>query len=237
MTGITAASFSTLIGGGTILVVPVLIHLGLPAHTAVATNRVGVFGLAVTGWVGFQQQRLIRHPIAWGLGLACGAGAIAGTYVLMAISESTLRNIIAAVSLGLLLFTAFQPSLGVSSARPPSPLRWWAGLPAAAFLGAYGSVYGAGLGTFLTYLLVLLFGQTFLESAGTRKVSIGLQALLSSILYYRAGLIHGAAAANLFVGMGIGSYLGARYGTKLGNQAIRYAFLLLAAYFCLKLLW
>ena len=210
--------------------------MGLPAHMAVATNRIGVFGLSVTGWIAFQQQRLIRHRIAWALGIACGIGAALGTQVLLAISETVLRWIIAAMSVGLLLFTGFQKEVGVGAASKSAGVRWGLGIPAAIALGAYGSVYGAGLGTFLTYLLVILFGQTFLESAGTRKVSIGLQALVSAGLYYRENLIHWPAAVNLFIGMAIGSYVGAHYGTSLGNIWIRRAFLTLAALLSLKIL-
>lgn len=155
---------------------------------------------------------------------------------MMAIPESALRTIIAAASLGLLIFTALKKDLGVVSPPAPSPLRWWLGVPAAMLLGAYGSLYGAGLGTFLTYLLVILFGQTFLESAGTRKVSIGLQALLSSILYIRAGIIDPWAALNLFIAMGLGSYFGARYGSRLGNAFVRRAFITLAGVLCIKIL-
>lgn len=234
MTGVGAASFSTLIGGGTLLTVPALILIGLPAHSAVATNRIGVFGLSITGWVAFQQQKLIRHRIAWSIGIACGAGAILGTMVLLSISETTLKTFIAVVSFALLLFTAFQKDIGIASAGK-SRLRWSLGIPLAFVLGAYGSVYGAGLGTLLTYLLVILFGQTFLESAGTRKVAIGLQAIISSILYYRANLLQWPAAVNLFFGMAIGSYFGARYGSKLGNVWIRRAFLALTAVLILKI--
>ena len=236
VTGLTAASFSTLIGGGTLLTVPVLILLQVPAHTAVATNRIGVFGLAITGWVAFQQQGLIRHSLSWALGLACGVGAIFGTMILLSISEAALKGFIAAVSVLLLIFTALQKEIGVAAPPKRGAVRWAVGLPLAVVLGAYGSVYGAGLGTFLTYLLVILFGQTFLQSAGTRKVAIGMQAIVSSILYYRANLIHWPSAANLFVSMGIGSYRGARYGTRLGNVWIRRAFMTLAAVLSLKIL-
>jgi len=61
-----------------------------------------------------------------------------------------------------------------------------------------------------------------------------MQAILSSILYYRAGLIHWPAAANLFVGMAIGSYIGASYGSRLGNLWIRRAFLALAGALSVK---
>ena len=213
--------------------------MGLPAHTAVATNRVGVFGLAATGWVPFQKQKLIRHNIAWVLGIACGFGAVIGTKIFLSISETTLRQIIGVVSVGLLLFTALKKEIGVASAarEGAGAMQWVLGIFLAVGLGAYGSIYGAGFGTFFTYVLIYLFGQTFLESAGTRKAAEGIQALVSSYLYYRENLIAWPEAVNLFVGMGIGSYLGALYGANIGNLWIRRAFLALAAVLSVKILW
>ncbi len=154
--------------------------------------------------------------------------------VFLNLSDVVLQRIIGAVGLGLLFFTALQKDAGIQSPGFCHPRRWIAGIPAAFILGAYGSIYGAGLGTFLTYLLVFVFGQTFLESAGTRKFALGLQSLVASALYWRAGLIDWPSAANLFISMGIGSYIGARYGTKLGNLWIRRLFLTVAAVLTLK---
>lgn len=206
-----------------------MIHLGISPHIAVATNRIGVVGLGLTGYVAFQEQRLIRHGLAWAVGIACGLGAIAGAVVFMTLSELSLRYFIALASAFLLLITAFQKDLGVVSKSDPSKYRWAVGIPLSMTLGAYGSVYGAGFGTLITYMLVLNFGQSFLESAATRKVAEGLQAIVSSILYIRAGLIDWPMAINLFIGMGVGSYFGAKYGSKIGNVWLRRAFLILAA--------
>ncbi len=203
---------------------------------AVATNRIGVFGLAITGWVAFQQQRLIRHAVSWVLGCACGIGAILGTMVFLSISETVLRNFIGGMSVALLVFTGFKKDIGLSSPGMSGRVRWGLGIPLTIVLGAYGSIYGAGLGTFLTYLLVILFGQTFWESAGAQNVAIGMQAIISCILYYRLGLIHWPTAINLFFGMGLGSYIGARYGSQLDNVWIRRAFILLTAVLSLKML-
>jgi len=44
-----ASAFGTLIGGASLITIPLLILLGLPPHMAIGTDRFGVMGI---GWAG-----------------------------------------------------------------------------------------------------------------------------------------------------------------------------------------
>lgn len=230
LAGLFAASYSTLIGGGTLVTVPVMIYFGIPPQISVATNRVGVLGLSIAGWTAFHRQGLIHYKLAAVVALACGAGSLAGAHILVNIPADVLKKIIGGVGLALAAVALVQSDAGlVEVAKPRRGKIWLIGVPLAFALGMYGSIYGAGLGTALTYMLILMFGQTFLQSAGTRKLALCLQALVASVYFYFHGLIHLPAAANLLVSMSIGSYLGVHYGARLGNRVLKYLFLGLAA--------
>jgi len=68
--GIIGGSYGTLVGGTSIITIPVLIFLGLPPHTAIGTDRLGIAGLTITGWYKFHEKGLINYPIALRLGVA-----------------------------------------------------------------------------------------------------------------------------------------------------------------------
>ena len=57
------------------------------------------------------------------------------------------------------------------------------------FLGVYGGFYGAGTATFLCYILILLFKQTFLECAATVKIAALLMCATAASIF----AINGAA--------------------------------------------
>ena len=61
----TAAGFiNTFAGGGSMLVVPFLIFIGLPANVANATNRIAILLQNVVSVSGFKQKKyLISKPI------------------------------------------------------------------------------------------------------------------------------------------------------------------------------
>ena len=46
LVGLFASFFSTIVGGGALIKIPTLIFLGLPAQTAVATDRLSTLGFS-----------------------------------------------------------------------------------------------------------------------------------------------------------------------------------------------
>ena len=62
--GLIAGCLNTLAGGGSLITLPALIALGLPADIANATNRLGIFAQSITGAKGFDYYgRLDRGAI------------------------------------------------------------------------------------------------------------------------------------------------------------------------------
>ena len=51
-----AASYATLTGGASFVVIPSLIFLGVPVHFAVASARLGFLGIMITGIYKFNQK-------------------------------------------------------------------------------------------------------------------------------------------------------------------------------------
>lgn len=53
---IVAGGYGTLVGGSSLLTIPILILLGVPPHTAVASNRLGVMGITTSGLYKLNQK-------------------------------------------------------------------------------------------------------------------------------------------------------------------------------------
>jgi len=47
--GLIVSFYGTLVGGGSLITIPKLIILGLPPHTAIGTDRLGILGVTIAG--------------------------------------------------------------------------------------------------------------------------------------------------------------------------------------------
>ena len=82
MTGVLAGFINTLAGGGSMLTLPALMMLGMPADVANATNRVGVLMQSVTGAKGFSDQDKLDHNAVLPILVPTVIGALVGSHLL-----------------------------------------------------------------------------------------------------------------------------------------------------------
>jgi uncharacterized membrane protein YfcA len=103
-------------------------------------------------------------------------------------------------------------------------------------IGIYGGFYGAMAGTFLLYVLLFIFKQTFLEGTGTLKLTSLMMTTTAALVFAMKGAIHYPMAASMFLGCAIGSYFGAHYSDRIGNVWIKRLFIAIVLIMVVKLI-
>ncbi len=234
--GLVGSSFGTLVGGSGLIVVPTLIFLGLSPQSAIATSQFGGAGSAIFGLYEFNRKKLLDVKLGSILAVTAILGAVVGANWVLRVNQSQLRLFVAAATVVILLVFLIKPQAGLQpSSKKRSKKRYAVGLPISFFLGVYGGFYGVNLGTFLSYLLILVFGQTFLESAATRKI-VGLLLILAAIVVFATHhVIDYRYGAFLFAGSGTGSYLGAHFSDRIGNLWVKRLFIVVVLILAAKL--
>jgi uncharacterized membrane protein YfcA len=215
--------FGTLVGGTSLITIPVLIFLGLPPHTAIGTDRLGIAGLTTMGWYKFHEKGLINYPISLMMGVAALIGSFLGANLVLEISMAILKKIIAIVTVLILIIVVGQPKLGV------------VGIFSSFIIGIYGGFYGAMAGTFLLYVLLFIFKRTFLEGTATLKLSSLMMTTMAALVFAIKGAIDYPLAAAMFLGCTIGSYFGAHYSDRIGNVWIKRLFIAIVLIMVVKL--
>jgi uncharacterized membrane protein YfcA len=236
-TSIIGASFGTLVGGTSLLTIPVLIFLGLPPHTAIGTDRLGIAGLTTVAWYKFHQKGLINYPISLWMGVAAVIGSFLGANLALEISMGLLRKIIAIVTVAILVIVIAQPRLGLERSKGVIQGRaYGVGIFITFIIGVYGGFYGAMAGTFLLYVLLFVFKQTFLEGTATLKLTSLMMTTMAAVVFAGKGAIDYPMAAAMFLGCAVGSYIGAHYSDRIGNVWIKRLFILIVLIMVIKLL-
>lgn len=102
--GTTAGFINTFAGGGSMLVVPFLIFIGLPANVANATNRIAILLQNVVSVGSFKQKKILDFKTDSKLLLPVALGSIAGAFIAVDINEEIFKKVIA----GLLIIMFFM---------------------------------------------------------------------------------------------------------------------------------
>jgi len=231
-------SFGTLVGGGSLITIPTLILLGVPPHTAIGTDRLGMAGIGAAGWYQFHKKRLIDYKVGFILAVPTMVGSILGANIVLQINEAMLKQAIAVITILVLFFMiVVNPRVGIEKTEHVVINRdYLIGAASGFFIGMYGGFCGVGAATFLSYILILLFRQTFLECAATVKIAALLMTSMAASIFAINGAIHYSFAITMFIGASIGSYIVAHYSEAIGNVWIKRLFSFVVLIMAIKLL-
>lgn len=158
--GLVAGALNTLAGGGSLLLVPALMLVGMPGDIANASSRVAILGQCVTGAATFahggrlptRAARTIIPPTL--VGAALGAGI--ATQVPNRVFEPLLLGSLVVMALALLLNPArFAPPPNAE----PLPARGATAIAGLGIAGLYGGILQAGAG--LIFLAILAGGLRY----------------------------------------------------------------------------
>ncbi len=215
--GVIAGVVNTLAGGGSLLSVPLLIFVGLPADIANGTNRVGVLvqnltamqGFASGGVPGLARARRLLVPVV----LGAGVGAIG----VARLSADDFEKVFGVVML-LLLIPMLRGGGGPSEARP----TWSAPVSFGVFfvIGVYGGAIQAGVGL----VLIAALSRSGIDLVLANSIKVIVIALLTAVavvVFIVEDKIAWGPALVLTVGFGLGGWLGARLAVRRGERVIR----------------
>lgn len=222
LVGLVSGYINTLAGAGSLLTLPLLIFLGLPATVANGTNRVGILIQSIVATFSFKKQQTFEWGDGLYLGIPSVAGAVVGAFMAVRLDEFLMKRIIGFLLLFMLLLVFFKPDVwikGHSSGQTKKSL-WH--LPVYFVIGFYGGFIQAGVGYFLLAGLVLVSGYNLVKANGLKVFIIFLftiPALGIFIYNQQVNLLYG-----LFLGVGssTGAFIGARSAKKYGAKYVMY---------------
>jgi len=215
--GALAGVVNTLAGGGSLLTVPLLTFVGLPANVANGTNRVGILiQNSVASW-GFWREGVPGFAKAAPLVLPIVCGAVVGAYWASQLTAATFQRLFGVVMLLLLI-----PTLRGRRAGSGARADWPGWLRTLLFfgIGLYGGAFQAGVGLLTLYALSL-GGTDLIRSNAVKVVLNSCFTLVVLPIFLLARQVAWLPALALGVGFAIGGALGPRIAVRGGERVIR----------------
>ncbi len=219
--GALAGVINTLAGSGSLVTLPMLVFLGLPADVANGTNRVGVLLQNVVGISVFRRFGSFEPAFNRWLVATAIAGALLGAWIATILDKSAMEIAIGIVMVVMLVVLISNPKRWlreqseVTTGRPG-----WLALLLFFGIGIYGGFIQAGVGVLLLSALVLVSGYTLNHANMIKLVIVLLMAMISLPLFVLNNQIDWALGGLMAIGQGIGAWLAANYATRVPNANV-----------------
>lgn len=229
--------FSVMTGGAGLIMTPLMVAFGMPPVNAIAATKFSYLGSSITGTIKFHKEKKIDYKIALPLTLYAVVGAFLAAFLLFLVPPSFLKMFIAFMMLGILALVVFNRNIGVKD-KELAESRWRMFFGGLLILVAVvmGTLAGGGLIVLISYVLVLLFGESFMHSAGTQKILNDVIFIILAAIFMVKGVVQYEIAVPLLVSASLGGWFGAVYGLSRSAIWIKNTFMVVIVLLSTKIL-
>ncbi len=219
--GVVSGFLNILAGGGSLLTLPLLIFIGLPAVEANGTNRVAIVVQNLCALRSYKNSGVLNWKIALMCALPAVIGAIIGSSLAVTIEETLFRQVLAVVMLLMLVVTAIDPVKrwrntlheGERTLRWPLLLGFFV-------IGLYGGFIQAGVG-FLILMVTMMAGMDLVKGNVLKVVVVLIFNIPAVMIFAWHGQVDWLLGSVLASGNAVGAMVAARLAVTRGHEWIR----------------
>jgi uncharacterized membrane protein YfcA len=236
LVGIVAGFLNIIAGGGSLLTLPLLMFLGLPAATANGTLRIAVFFQNLVGITGFKKLGVFPARLS----LLCIPPALLGSYIganlAITVDEMLFRRLLALVMVLVLIIMAIDPMKRFRcSEMHMTPTRLIMLIVSFFCIGIYGGFVQAGVG-FLIITALLFHGLDLVRINAVKVMVIFAFTAIALGVFVVHGQVDYLLGFSLAIGTSAGGWIGTHFAVKKGHEWIKRFVIATVLIFALRLL-
>jgi uncharacterized membrane protein YfcA len=221
--GFVAGFMNTLAGSGSLLTLPMLILLGLPANVANGTNRVGVLMQNIVAVATFRRRGVLDLRGAWKLVVPAVLGAVIGAELAVDLDEALMRRAIGVLMLVLLALMALNPERWIAEQATRREPRWWVEVPVFFAIGVYGGFIQVSVGLFLLGGLVLGAGYNLVGANAMKNLIVLVFTAAALVVFVVNEQVSWTLGLLLGAGQAAGAWTAANVAVTRGARFVRTA--------------
>ena len=221
--GLVAGFINTVAGGGSVITLPLLMFIGLPANVANGTNRISILFQSIVGINTFSRNKVVKFGDDFRLAIPAGIGAAAGALTAVKINADLLKWIISGLMVLMLLMVIFNPDAWVKQKAgevksKPTLVQYVIFF----FIGIYGGFIQVGVGFFLLAGLVMGCGYDLIKANAVKVLIVLVFTIVSLLIFLTGSQVDILAGLLLAAGSMAGAWAGAKFTIRGGSKYIRY---------------
>ena len=227
LAGMVAGFINTLAGSGSLITLPLLMFLGLPANVANGTNRISILLQSLVGSVGFKKSQQLELKTGLWLAIPTVIGSIAGAFFALELNDLMMKRAIGILLVVMFFMVLFRPEVWLKGKQSSGSARInWLTILIFFVIGLYGGFIQAGVGFFLLGGLVMGAGFDLIKANALKNLLVFLYTPFALVVFivnhqvdYKAGLI-------LALGSMMGAWIATRIAVGRGAAFVRYVLLI-----------
>ena len=235
--GIFAGWLNVLAGGGSLLTVPVMLFMDIPAPVANGTNRIAILAQNITAVYTFFRRGFSDFKLSLSLSLAASFGAIGGAMLGVKLEGVWFDRILAIVMIIVMILMATEKKITQSENDQQQPKNLILGHICMIGAGFWGGFIQIGVGFILMPILHRVMGFNLIR-VNMYKVFIVLSYTIIALSIFATQLqLLWWAGLGLALGNSIGGWYGAHTTIDKGEVWIKVIMYLALSGFIIKLLF
>ncbi len=220
--GIVAGFINTLAGSGSLLTLPILIFLGLPANIANGTNRIAILFQSIVSVTSFKSQKILDVKQGVWLAIPAVVGSLAGAQMAVNINENLMEKCIAGLLIFMFFIILYKPERWIKGKAgfiqtKPSFIQVFVFFG----IGFYGGFIQAGVGIFLLAGLVFTVGTDLVKSNGLKNFIVLAYSPFALAVFIINKQVNWEMGLVLAAGNMIGAYVASKVAVSWGPKFIR----------------
>lgn len=227
--GFVGGLMNAIAGGGSFIIYPVLLGLGVPPVSANASGSLIVLPGQASAAFGYRQYLRTLSTWYYLLLIPGAVGGLLGAFLLSRTSDATFERIVPWFIIAAAVLLLAQPRLHAwlyNSKHRAARKKHRVSLGVMVCLGVlaisvYGGYFGAGFGIMMLAFLGLTKLTNIHQMNGLKNVIGTLLTMLIVVYFISQGLIAWQALPLLLLGNTIGGWVGATYSEKLPTKLLR----------------
>lgn len=221
--GIVGGAINSVAGGGSFLVFPSMLLVGVPPVAANATTAVALWPAGVASTIAYRKDLPKERKAVTVLAIASATGGTVGALLLLQTSDQTFAKILPLLMLVASAVFTLGPRLSRNEGRPADVKR----MPLAAgallqlLISTYGGYFGGGMGILMLATYTLM-GMTNLHAMNGLKTSLGVLINgAANIAFFLARKVVIGVAIPVAAGSIVGGWFGAAVALRLHPSRVR----------------
>ena len=223
--GFLAAFIDSVVGGGGLIALPVLLFTGLSPAAAVATNKLaGTIG-SLTSTIMFYRSGKLDIKSVYKLFPLTFIGSMIGAWTVDLMNPEILKPLMLVMLAAVAIYTIFKKDWGSIATNKKLSKRHLTIFMTLIFaIGFYDGFIGPGTGSFLIFAF-LMVGFDFLKAAGNSKF-INFGSNISALLMFMfLGHVNYAYGITMGIAQLVGAICGSKFAIARGSGYVRALFI------------